>query len=125
GELVFEFHLRKIGYSERRGADGLPEFPQSLDTLLRRIAGNQRRVNRSDRNARYPVRMQIGLRQGLINAALIGPKGAAALQHQCDPLKRRALSRDMGLAQQRLMARHHGPPVVTVLDMRRPPLSTV
>src|SRR6516164_4228375 len=72
------------------------------------IAGNKRRVNSSDRNARDPVRMQIGLRQGLINAALIGAKGTAALQHQCDPLERRALSRDMGLAQQRLTARHYG-----------------
>jgi hypothetical protein len=58
--------------------------------------------------------MQIGLRQGLINAALIGAKGTAALQHQCDPLKRRALSRNMGLAQQRLTAGHQGPPVLTV-----------
>src|SRR6516165_2389893 len=58
--------------------------------------------------------MQIGLRQGLINAALIGAKGTAALQHQCDPLERRALSRDMGLAQQRLMAGHHGSPLPTV-----------
>src|SRR5579871_2682074 len=58
--------------------------------------------------------MQIGLRQGLVNAALIGPKGTAALQHQCDPLERRALSRDMGLAQQSLTAGHYGPPVLAV-----------
>src|SRR5262245_44492589 len=57
--------------------------------------------------------MQIGLRQGLVNAALIGPKGAAALQDQCYPLERRTLGRDMGLAQQRLTARHDAPPVFT------------
>src|SRR5215469_9237344 len=58
--------------------------------------------------------MQIGLRQRLVNAALIGPEGTAALQHQRDPLERRALSGDMGLAQQRLTVGHHGPPVLTV-----------
>src|SRR5262249_2873005 len=58
--------------------------------------------------------MQIGLRQGLVDAALIGSKGTAALQHQCDPLKRRALSRDMGLPKRRLTARHCGPPLRTV-----------
>jgi hypothetical protein len=36
------------------------------------------------------------------------------LHHQCDPLERRTLSRDMGLAQQRLTAGHYGPPVLTV-----------
>jgi hypothetical protein len=49
----------------------------------------------------------------LVNAALIGPKGAATLQDQCDPLERRTLGRDMGLAQQRLTARHDAPPVFT------------
>jgi hypothetical protein len=43
--------------------------------------------------------MQIGLGQGLVNATLIGPQRTAALQHQCDPLERWALRRDMGLAQ--------------------------
>src|SRR5262245_26890358 len=57
--------------------------------------------------------MQVGLRQGLIDAALVGPKGTTTLQHQCDPLEWRAFSRDMGLAQQRPAARHHGPPVLT------------
>ena len=57
--------------------------------------------------------MQIGFRQGLVNAALIGPKGTTALQHQCDALERRTLSRDMGLAQQRLTVGHHGPPILT------------
>src|SRR5262252_6365229 len=95
----------------RRGADGLPEFPQSLDTLFRRIAANKGRINRSDRNAGDPVGMQIGLRQGLINATLVGPKGTAALQDQRDPLERRTLGRDMALAQQRLTAGHDAPPV--------------
>src|SRR5262245_11300022 len=57
--------------------------------------------------------MQIGLRQGLVNAALIGPKGATTLQHQCDPLERWAFSRDVGLAQRRLAVRHHSPPELT------------
>ena len=49
--------------------------------------------------------MQLGLRQGLVNSALIGAKRTTTLQHQCNPLERRAFSRDMGFAQQRSAAR--------------------
>jgi len=73
---------------------------------LPRIAGNEGRINRSYRNAGDPIGMQICFRQGLVNPTLIGPKGAAALKHQRDPLERRTLGRDMGLAQQRLAVRH-------------------
>src|SRR5262245_33877095 len=66
--------------------------------------------------------MQVRLRQGLINAALVGPKGTTTLQHQCNPLERRAFSRDMGLAQQRPAARHHGPPMLTA-RVATPPAS--
>ena len=34
--------------------------------------------------------MQIGLCKGLVDAGLIGPKGAAALQDQCNTLERRS-----------------------------------
>jgi hypothetical protein len=47
-----------------------------------------------------------------VNPALIGTKGAAALQDQRDPLERRTLGRDMGLAQQRLAAGHEVPPPI-------------
>jgi hypothetical protein len=47
-----------------------------------------------------------------LNTALMGPKGAAALHHQCDAFEWRALGRDMGLAQ-RLAAGHDVAPVLT------------
>ena len=40
---------------------------------------------------------RINCTESLVNAALIGPKGTAALQHECDPLERRALCSDVSL----------------------------
>ena len=70
----------------------LPEFAQPLDAPFRRIAGDQRRVDRADRNARDPVGMQIGLGQRLIDAGLIRAERAAALQQQGDPFELCALA---------------------------------
>ena len=66
--------------SERRDADGFPELPQSVDAPFRRIAGDQGRIHRADRNPGDPVRMQIRLRQSLIDAGLIRPESTTALQ---------------------------------------------
>jgi len=53
------------------GGDALPECTQLVDARFRRIAGDQRRIDGADRDARDPVGMKIGLGQCLINPGLI------------------------------------------------------
>jgi hypothetical protein len=60
----------------------LPERQQLLDTPLRRIAGDDGRIDRADGDAGDPVRRDAGLGQLLIDAGLIGAEGAAALENQ-------------------------------------------
>src|SRR6185312_14020081 len=68
----------------RRAADRLPEFAQPFHPPLGRVAGDDRRVQRADRDAGQPVRLQAGLVQRLEHAGLVGAECAAALQHQRD-----------------------------------------
>ena len=70
----------RINGDSRRNA--IPEFAQPLDPALRRVAGDQRRVDRADRNAGHPIRREAGLGEPLVDACLVGARGAAALQHQ-------------------------------------------
>src|SRR6266852_894598 len=51
---------------------------------MRRVSGNEAGVDRSDRRADDPVRLDPGFLQCLIDAHLIGPEGAAALQNEYD-----------------------------------------
>ena len=97
GELVRDLN-EEIGGTERGGADGLPEFPQPRDALFRRVAGDQRRIDGANRNAGDPIGMQIGLRQSLIDARLIGPESAAALQDKSDTFERGTRHHPMRLA---------------------------
>jgi len=69
--------------------DYLPKAPQLLHAVGGRIAGDQGGVDRSDRDAGHPVRMQIPLGQRLIDAPLIGAQGAAALEQQSNAVERR------------------------------------
>ena len=48
------------------------------------VAGDQAGVDGADRGADHPVRLDAGLVQRLVDAGLIGPERAAALQHQHD-----------------------------------------
>ena len=61
-----------------------PEFLQLLEALAARIAGDQARIDRADRGADDPVRLDAVLVQRVIDAGLIGAERAAALQHQND-----------------------------------------
>src|SRR5262249_21847453 len=88
--VVAEFDLPKIGYAEWRSRDRVPKFAQRVHPLLRRIAGDDRRVDGADRDSGNPIGMQIDLGQGLINARLISPERAAALKQQRDLLARSA-----------------------------------
>jgi hypothetical protein len=91
GELVLDFHRRHISDADGGGADGLPEFPQPRDALFRRVASDQRRIDGANRNTGDPIGMQTGLRQGLIDARLIGAESAATLEDESNAFKRRAL----------------------------------
>ena len=52
----------------------------------RRIAGNDRRIDRADRHPAHPIRLDACFVQRLIDTGLIGAERAAALQHQRDPV---------------------------------------
>ena len=61
-----------------------PEFLQRSETISVRIAGDQAGIDRADRGADDPVRLDAVLVQRLIDASLVGAERAAALQHQND-----------------------------------------
>ena len=53
-------------------------------TRSRLVACDQAGVDRPDRGADHPVRLDPGLVQGLVDACLVGAEGSAALKHQND-----------------------------------------
>ena len=53
-------------------------------TVLRLVAGDDARIDGADRGADQPVRLDAGVVQRLIDAALIGAERASALQHEHD-----------------------------------------
>src|SRR6516165_3116577 len=61
-----------------------PKRVQSIQPGLDRIAGDHRAVDRADRRADHPVRLNAGLMQRLIDADLIGAERTAALEHEDD-----------------------------------------
>ena len=91
--LASALHSLKMPRAKSPSSSGLPAMPsvissqnvaQALDPPLRRIAGNDGAVDRPDRDAGDPVRQIAVLRQGLVDAGLIGAERAAALQHETD-----------------------------------------
>jgi len=60
---------RSLQPPQQFGGDALPECTQLVDARFRRIAGDQRRIDGANRDARDPVGMKIGLGQCLINSA--------------------------------------------------------
>ncbi len=85
--VVLDREARHVGDAEGRGRHRLPEGAQLLDPLLRRIAGDQRRIDGADRDAGDPVRVEIGLGQRLVGTGLIGAQRAAALEEERDALE--------------------------------------
>ena len=83
--LAVDVAIRRVMPDLARG-DALPEDLKPLQTPLRRIAGDDRRIDRADRHAAHPVRLDARFVQRLIDAGLIGAERAAALQHQRDPV---------------------------------------
>src|SRR6516225_3927946 len=62
----------------------MPEFLQTLEAVLRRISGDQRRIDRTNGRADHPVDIDAGLLHRLVDAELIGAQRAAALQDEHD-----------------------------------------
>ena len=56
-----------------------PKFAQPIDSVIRRIACDDGGVDGADRYAGNPIRLNSGLAQRLVDAGLIGAKGAATL----------------------------------------------
>jgi len=96
----------------RRRGDPLPECSQARNALFRRVAGDDRRVDRPDRDASDPVRVQIRLGQGLIDPALIRAQSTAALEHQREALELRAFGDgpDPGSRRHEKPHKNEGPP---------------
>jgi hypothetical protein len=85
--VVPDFARDHIRGSEWPLRDGFPERAQPFDPPLRRVAGDQGRVDGADRDAGDPMRMKVRLRQRLVDTALVGPESATALQQQRDTLE--------------------------------------
>ena len=64
------------------GTDELPELVQPLDTILRPVADDQRRIDRTDGDSRHIIRPEPPLMQLLEHSTLIGTERATALQQQ-------------------------------------------
>ena len=62
----------------------LPEFLESRHPVGWIVAGDEAGVDRADRGADHPVRLDAGLMQRLVDADLVGTQRAATLQHQHD-----------------------------------------
>src|SRR3984893_12491473 len=106
GELVLDLYCREVADTKGRRADDLPEFSQPRDALFRRVARNQRRIDRANRNTGDPIGMKIGLSQSLVDPALIGAKRTAALQDECNTFERRTLIGSMRFEFGRARARN-------------------
>src|SRR5262249_8951109 len=72
---------------EKIGGNSFPECAQLCDALLGRVAGDNRGIDGTDRDASNPVRVEIVFCEGLVDSRLVGAKRAAALEEQSDALK--------------------------------------
>src|SRR5271156_6214327 len=81
-ELVLKLDGFPIGNAKRRRADAFPKLAQAVDAPFRRVAGDDRGIDRPDGNSRNPIRMQSGFGQALINPGLIRAESATALEQQ-------------------------------------------
>jgi hypothetical protein len=91
GELLVETGKGVAEIPDRLLLHPLPEFLQARQPLLGLVARDQAGIDRPDRSADDPVRLDAGLVQRLVDAGLVGAERSAALQHQHD-LARQALA---------------------------------
>jgi hypothetical protein len=57
-----------------------------IDSLLRRITGDDRSIDRADRNARYPIWHLLRRREHFVHAGLVAAESASALQDESNLL---------------------------------------
>ena len=67
-------------------ADFLPEAAQTREAVLRRIAGNDRRIDRADRDTGHPIGQIFGGSQRLVYASLVAAECATTLQNESNLL---------------------------------------
>src|ERR1700674_1826430 len=56
-------------------------FRQQI-SLRRSVAGDDRSIDRANRDAGHPIRQVLGCRKSFINASLVAAKGSSALQDE-------------------------------------------
>ena len=74
--------VQRLDAPERLALDPRPQFAQPIEPLTDLVAGDDGAVDRADRRADDPIRLDPGFVHGLIDAALVGAERAAALEHQ-------------------------------------------
>ncbi len=90
------------GTPERRRGDEFPEFAQLLESRFRRVPGDERRIDRSDRDAGHPIRIEMRIGQRLVDPRLISAESAAPLQQQGDAFEGRANGHPVRLPMRRI-----------------------
>src|SRR5258708_3181736 len=75
----------------RIDGDALPEPAQFFDARFRRVSGNDRAVDGTDRDASNPIGINASLSQRFVDSGLIGAERAAALQHERDAFEGKIL----------------------------------
>ena len=85
-ELVRRFSPVKALAKAAHGDDGaviaFPEGFQTLNSSRRRVAGDDRSIDRANRDAGHPIGQVLGCRKSFINASLVAAKGSSALQDE-------------------------------------------
>ena len=81
--------LDREGQAREAGGERLPEFAEPGDAAARRVAGDDRGIDRADRDAGDPVDLDRGGVQRLVHARLIGSERTAALEHERDLIRQR------------------------------------
>ena len=84
GQLLVEAGKRGAPVPYRLLLHPLPELLQARQAVLGRVAGNEARIDRTDRGADDPVRLDAGFVQGLVDPGLVRAERAAALKHEHD-----------------------------------------
>src|SRR5579871_1351963 len=77
---------RTCGKDRPGRGNPLPEIPEALDAPLRRIAGDDRGIDRADGDSGDPVREVVRQRERLVDAGLIAAERTAALEDESHPL---------------------------------------
>ena len=84
GKLLIEVRRTRYRNSRRGAAPFASRIRASAQPAVGLVACDQARIDRPDRSADDPVRLDAGFMQRLIDAGLVGAERTTALQHQDD-----------------------------------------